>query len=69
MKTRCDLEQEIFHCWNVTKDIDMLYEAIIEYDLTKDQITNILIGMKELYELKFTKMFDTFEHLIEVKKI
>lgn len=62
-KTRADLEQEIMDCWSVTKDIDMLFEAVVEQGLTQDQISNILLGMKELYDLKFDKMFRTFETL------
>ena len=68
-KTRADLEQEIMDCWSVTKDIDMLFEAVVEQGLTQDQISNILLGMKELYDLKFDKMFRTYETLIKDRQI
>jgi hypothetical protein len=64
MTDRFDLEQQILACWNVTSDIDTLCEGVIESDMTTDQIANILLGMKQLYELKFDKMFMTFEELI-----
>ena len=65
MTDRFDLEQQIMACWNVTSDIDTLCEGVIESDMTTDQIANILLGMKQLYELKFDKMFRTYEELIQ----
>ncbi len=65
MNDRFDLEQQIMACWNVTSDIDTLCEGVLESDMTTDQIANILLGMKQLYELKFDKMFRTFEELIQ----
>ena len=69
MSDRFDLEQQIMACWNVTSDIDTLCEGVLESDMTNDQIANILLGMKQLYELKFDKMFRTFEQLIQNKSI
>jgi len=65
MSDRFDLEQHIMACWNITSDIDTLCEGVLESDMTTDQIANILLGMKQLYELKFDKMFRTFEELIQ----
>jgi hypothetical protein len=65
MKTdRFDLEQQIMDCWGITDDLDVLFEAVMEKNLTKDNIANILLGMKDLYQLKFEKTFDTFEKCI-----
>lgn len=65
MTDRFDLEQQIMACWNVTSDIDTLCEGVLESDMTTDQIANILLGMKQLYELKFDKLFNTFQQLIQ----
>lgn len=67
MKTRFDLEQEILNCWHVVDDLKLLTEAVLEREvpLTQDQLANILLGMEELYSLKFTKAFETFEELHE----
>jgi hypothetical protein len=35
----------------------------------EDKISNMLIGMEELYNLKFQKLFETFEQLIAQKKV
>lgn len=69
MKTRFDLEQDIHDCWNITKDIDTLLVGVVEKDITRDQIANILLGMQELYSLKFDNLFTTFEEMIRDKEI
>jgi hypothetical protein len=69
MSNRFEFEQQIFDCWNVTKDINTLFEGVVEKDLTKDQIANALLGMHQLYELKFGKLFDMFEELSYKKEL
>jgi len=58
-----DLEQQIMECWNITTDLDSLFEECCEgYDsMSIDRVSNITLGMKELYEIKFNKLFRTFE--------
>lgn len=69
MTDRFDLEQQILDCWHVTDDLDMLLEHTMESEnLNRDKISNIILGMKELYQLKFERCFDTFERLIKEKK-
>ena len=65
MKNSFELEQDIMSCWNITNDLDSLFEAVMEKELTKDSIANILLGMKELYDIKFDKLFSTFEKAIK----
>jgi len=61
MSTVYDLEQQIMECWHITDDIKILSEEVIEGDLSKDQITNVLIGLEQLYALRFNKLFRTYE--------
>jgi hypothetical protein len=61
---RFDFEQQIMACWNVTNDLKDLSEEVLEGDLTKDQITNALIGIEQLYEIRFNKLFRQFEQLV-----
>jgi len=63
-KNRFDMEQEILDCWHVTDDIDVLMEAVLEKNLDTDTIANALLGMKTIYQLKFDRLFGTFEDLI-----
>jgi hypothetical protein len=72
MKDRFDLEQQILECWNVTTDIKHVTEYVLDAPLEpnrEDKISNMLIGMEELYNLKFQKLFETLEQLIAQKKV
>lgn len=70
MKTRFDLEQEIMDCWQITNDIDTIFTHVMENDrLDRDKLANVLLGMKELYHLKFENCFNTFELLIRDQTI
>lgn len=61
MSDRFDFEQQIQKCWLVTDDIYDLSEAILERDLSNDQITNVLFGLKEINEIRFNKLWELFE--------
>jgi hypothetical protein len=65
MTDRFDLEQHIMKCWNVTEDIDLLNYNVLEKDMSKDDISNFLLGLKTIYECKFNNLFDNFSELIE----
>jgi hypothetical protein len=61
---RFDFEQQIMSFWHVTTDIKDLSEEVLEGDMTKDQITNVLMGMEQMYEIRFNKLFRQFEQLV-----
>ncbi len=61
---RFDFEHQIMNCWHVTTDIKDLSEEVLEGDMTKDQITNVLMGMEQMYEIRFNKLFRQFEQLV-----
>ena len=69
MTDRFDLEEQILDCWNITKDLDTLAEGVIEQNLSHDDISNALIGLKTMYELKHNKLWKTFETLIASRNI
>jgi hypothetical protein len=69
MTDRFDLEQHIMKCWNVTEDIELLNYNVLEKDMSKDEISNFLLGLKTIYECKFNDLFDDFSKLIEEGKI
>jgi hypothetical protein len=58
---RFDFEQQIMNCWNVTTDLKDLTEEVIEGNLSKDQISNVLMGLEQLYQIRFDKLFRMFE--------
>lgn len=69
MADRFDLEQSIMKCWNVTEDIYLVYENVMDTEMTTDQIANALLGMHQMYEMKFEKLFKQFEELVHERKI
>jgi hypothetical protein len=70
LTNRFDLEQEILNCWRVVDDLKILYENVLENStLDKDEVANILIGLSQLYEMRFDKTFRIFEECITNKKI
>lgn len=68
---RFDFEQQLIECWNITKDIKTLYEAVGDRDpaMSQDEIMNVLLGLESLYELKFDKLWHMFETGIREKAI
>jgi hypothetical protein len=67
MKDRFDLEQDIMQCWSVVDDIGLVVESVMENpkyaDIPPeciDTLSNTLLGVKELYNLRFEKMWETF---------
>ena len=69
MANRFDFEQLLLECWNITQDINTINEYVIEGDNKApeytDRISNMLIGVSELHELKFNKLFDMFSDLVK----
>jgi len=63
MSTQFDLEQQIMDCWHVVDDLKVVSESLVEDDLDPEKAANILIGLEQLYQLKFDRMFRTFEKL------
>jgi hypothetical protein len=64
MSDRFDLEQMILECWHVTTDIELLNENVIEKDMSTDSISNTLIGIQHIYEMRFNKLWDIFESVV-----
>jgi hypothetical protein len=73
-KDRFDLEMDISYCRNVVDDIDMLYENILDNPKfvmppeTEDRIANALLGIKELYNMRFERLDDTFNQVFELNE-
>jgi hypothetical protein len=57
MIDRFDFEQNILRCWNITDDINTLYKRVMDDDISKDDIANVLCGIITLYNLKFDETF------------
>jgi hypothetical protein len=63
-----DLEQDIMNCWNIVDDVkdtaSYIGDNVVFKDLSPentDKIMNLLLGIQHLYQMRFEKMWDTFE--------
>ena len=63
MSSIFDLEEQIMECWNVTGDIELVTRNLIDHSdgYTDDDVMNKYLAVKELYEVKFQRMWKTFE--------
>ena len=61
---RFDFEQQIMECWRVTNDIEDLCDGVMNRNLDRDQIANILLGVRALYDLRFEELFRQFEQMV-----
>ena len=57
MSDRFDLVQEILRCWNILEDMELL----------KDK-PELIDSLKEVYEAKFQRCFDTFSEYWQAEK-
>ena len=65
MKTRFDLEQEIFSVWNITYDL-----KLISNRPNIDAETKVnLEALVTVYELKFNSLWSLFEELVKNEEI
>lgn len=64
-RTRFDLEQDIMNCWSVVDDIKELNRCMLDRrKLTEDEVSNYLLGLETIYQVKFERLFETFENMI-----
>jgi len=66
---RFELEQDILNAWKITDDIEMVYSSILEKELDKDTICNALLGLHTIYEMRFERMWSTFENLVSKQEL
>jgi len=66
---RFDLEEQIQNVWQTKEDLDAVTERIVEDTvfMTKDQISNVLIGISELHETRMWKLWQIFETMVREK--
>ena len=65
MMDRFKLEEQILDCWHICDDIQTIIESTDIKELSEDELLNVLIGLKTLYQIKFELMFKTFERMIQ----
>lgn len=67
MSDRFDLEQNIMQCWNVCDDVQLLLDSWDKLD--EDAKLNYLIGIKQMYQLKFERTWNNFESCVRTRQL
>jgi hypothetical protein len=64
-RNRFHLEEDIYNCWNVVADIRELHRSMLDRRaMSEDEISNYLLGLETIYEVKFERLQETFEQLV-----
>ena len=59
-------------CWSVTDDLDLLINSVNDMEIAAsdaDDLVNTLMGIRSLSELRFKKLFETFEYLLKTAQL
>jgi hypothetical protein len=64
---RFELEDSMSNLHQISEDIETIIYAIGDSPIkhTEDQLLNMLIGMKQLHDTRYQKMWGIFEQLIK----
>ena len=71
MYDRFNLEEEIQNVWHTEEDLDTILYRIMDAPdgpPSEDEVTNMLIGLKEIHKSRCLKLMDVFESMVENKK-
>jgi hypothetical protein len=66
MKDRFDFEDEIHQTYSFSQQLKTLSEAVLERDISKDEIANVIIGISTMIDLHTTRLFDTFTQVLQL---
>ena len=66
---RFNLEEEIQNVWNTENDLDTILYRIMDAPEapSEDEISNMLMGLKEIHKSRCLKLWDVFESMVENK--
>jgi len=70
MYDRFNLEEEIQKVWTTEVDLDTILYRIMDAPdgpPSEDEITNMLIGLKEIHKSRCLKLWDVFETMVKEK--
>ena len=68
--SRFDLEQAIMACWTTGDDLELIARHVADVGAelpapALDKIMNMLIGLKDMHDLRCSKAMDVFSEMIE----
>ena len=64
---RFNLEAEIMNVWNTKDDLESITSRMMDDPdpMSEDDITNVLIGLSELHDIRCKKLFNVFESMVK----
>ena len=67
---RFNLEAEIMKVWNTKDDLQSITSRMMDDPdpMSEDDITNVLIGLIELHDIRCKKLFNVFETMTREKR-
>jgi len=65
------LEDDILDCWRVVDDIRFVSTEVIDGDtkMSEDELVNIMLGLEQIYERRFQKLWNSFVGVLEAGKM
>jgi hypothetical protein len=63
---RFDLEDQIMKSDNISEELEMIACAILERQLTEDEMSNALIGLATVHRIRTKHLFECFKSVLEL---
>jgi len=67
---RFNLEEDIYKVWGTVEDLDTILYRIMDASVgppSEDEITTMLMGLKEIHNSRCMKLWDVFETMVQQK--
>lgn len=66
---RFDLESAIQTVWNTKDDLELITQQMIDGSepMTEDDLSNVMVGLSELHDIRCKKLFSVFETMLREK--
>lgn len=61
---RFNLESKIMECWNTKDDLMLVWEGVEKEGFDPDRVTNALVGLSEIHDLRCNRLWEAFEDLV-----
>jgi hypothetical protein len=63
---RFDLEDQIMKSENIADELEMIACAILEEQITQDELSNALIGLATIHRIRNKHLFECFKNVLEL---
>lgn len=63
---RFDLEDQIMKSDNIADELEMIACAMLEEQITPDELSNALIGLATIHRIRTKQLFECFKNVLEL---